>query len=89
MSEFGQAMKLCAGGLGTHLTRWPSGKYGFAGSMPGFCAYETFDEAILKEIAQSSFPAMVCKQYQIKHRGFDTEEQARAFAAEHNVQLAN
>ena len=81
MNEFKQAMTLAAGrGLGLHVCKWPTGRYGYVGSVPAHLYYDCTDEAILREIAQSSFPAMVCKDYGVKIRGFNTEQEARDYA---------
>lgn len=88
MSELTQAMRLATGrGLGLHVSKWPSGRYGYVGSVPAHLYYDCSDEKILAEIAQSSFPAMACKHYGVKIRGFETEQAAREFAESKGFQV--
>ena len=91
MGELQQAMRVL-GGLGLHVTQYPSGRWGFVGRVPAELAYQHADGSIpteseQRDIAQSSLPAMTCKAYGIKTRVFETEQQARFAAARAGYQV--
>lgn len=81
MSELANAMRMI-GNLGLNVMRYPSGKFGFVGRVPSDLAYIKADGTAptdneCREIAQSGFPAMVCKRLAIQTRVFETEQAAR------------
>jgi len=69
------------------IIKYPSGRFGFVGSaVPGVLAYVHADgsqptPSELRDIAESSCPAMTMKAYGIKSRAFLTEQEARFVAA--------
>ena len=93
MSDLAMAMRIVKG-FGLNVIQWPSGRFGFFGRVPAQLAYVKADgsevpDAELREVSQSSFPAMTCKRYGIKTRGFDTEEQARDAAKAAGFEIDN
>jgi len=93
MSELAQAVRLM-GNLGLNVMRYPSGKFGFVGRVPSDLAYIKADGTTptheqCREIAQSSFPAMVCKHLGIKTRVFETEQSARDAARDAGYSIDN
>lgn len=91
MSEFAQATRIWGGNLGLHLDHWPSGKWGFVGSIPQVLAYEYADgspisDADAKDI-RSFGPGMVCKSRGIHTRAWDTKEEALAAAVKHGFEV--
>lgn len=93
-TEMQQAIELLASDLGLNVIKYPSGKYGFVGRVPTDLAYikqdgSTPTEDECKEIARSSFPAMVCKRLCIKTRVFETEQAARDAALTAGYSIRN
>jgi hypothetical protein len=92
MSEFTQA--IWTGDKGLHVIKFPSGKFGFVGSVPVILAYihedgHTPTPSEFQDIVQSSFPAMTMKTYGIKTRVFETEQEARFTAARAGFAVEN
>lgn len=93
MSELAQAMKRIRN-LGLNIIKYPSGKFGFVGRVPYELAYihsdgHTPTMSEFRDIAQSSNPAMTCKKYGIKTLVFDTENEARFYAARAGFEVIN
>ena len=74
--------------LGVHITRFPSGRFGFVGSLPialgGFVPATTGDVMGGRAMRDDS-GALVAPKFP----AFETEAEARAHAAERGVTLAN
>lgn len=85
MTEFTQATKIWTGNLGLHVDHWPSGKFGFVGSIPIELAYEYADGSFpisdkdAKDI-QSFGPGLVMKSRGIRTRSWQSREAAIAEA---------
>ena len=66
--------------LGLHIIKFPSGRFGFVGSIPG---------ALGHEVAASRAAVMGCRSYynaagelvEMKFPTFESEQEARDFAA--------
>ena len=76
MGELAQAMKVM-GKLGLHVIKFPSGKYGFVGSVPVDLAYSGDPERV--EMAMKFGPGLF---KDVHRRVWDTEEDARKEALE-------
>lgn len=73
--------------LGLHVIKYPSGKYGYVGSVPAELAYVTTagstpSPRVLEEVRQSSNPSWAMKQLGIKATCFESFEEAVNFARE-------
>lgn len=74
--------------LGTHVIRFPSGKFGFVGTLPVCLA--DIKEASMSDVLgcrayRDESGRLVAPQYPV----FPTEKDAREFAAARGVTLAN
>lgn len=92
--QFDPATKrILQGNLGLHVQEWPSKKgWGFVGSVPGELLYQMADgsipsDEILREIRQSSMPAMSMKCYGVQHRGFPSKQAAIDYANSRGYQI--
>jgi len=76
------------GNLGLHIIRFPSGRYGFVGSIP---------VALGEQIPASTSAVLGCRAFrndagdlvEWKFPTFDTEQSARDFAMSRNCQIRN
>ena len=84
MSEMQSALKMLNGKMGCNVIRYPSGRFGFVGSVPVLLAY--VDGATEDQIRKA---AQFGGRFGPKTRMFETEQEAREFAAQHNVTLCN
>jgi hypothetical protein len=85
VSEFTQAARIWSGNLGLHVDCWPSGKFGFVGSIPVELAYIYKDgsfpisEQDAKDIRQFG-PGLVMKSRGIQVRSWESRDAAIAEA---------
>ena len=84
MTEMQSALKMLNGKMGCHLTEFPSGRFGFVGSVPVILAYA--DGATEEQIRNA---AKFGERFGPKKRTFETEQSAREFAELHGVILSN
>ena len=78
--------------LGLHTIQYPSGKWGFVGSVPLCLSYEKKDgspitKKEIADLAQTNNPAMTAKSYGIIRRVFDSEDEAKNAAREHGFTI--
>ena len=79
------AMKVVGAIKGAHLGKNPSGKYDFSGKPDSKLTLQMADGSdvpleILKERQRIGFPAITDKKYGIKHRMWETPEEAISYA---------
>lgn len=84
MNEWAQTKQILAGNLGCHLDKFPSGKYGFVGTVPVIAYYA--DGATEKQIEDAR---KFGERFGPKRRIFETEQEARDFAKLHNITIKN
>lgn len=81
MSEFTQAARIWSGNLGLHLDHYPSGKWGFVGSVPCVLAYKYKETGLpisdtdAKDIRQFG-PGLIMKSRGIQICAWETAEAA-------------
>jgi len=78
MGELAQMMKIRI--TTTHLIQYPSGKWGFVGAVPAILAYE---DPTPEKLAAARFGA----RFGPKTKGFESEAEARKFAAQHGCKI--
>jgi hypothetical protein len=80
MSELAQVAKAMRGNFGLHVEKYPSGKFGFIGSVPMVLAYRMADGSAIsdKDAAdiRSFGPGLVCKSRGIRPRVWNSREEA-------------
>ena len=79
---------------GVHLIKYPSGRWGFAGTVPMKLAYAHDDgtplsEAEAKELSEASIPAMYAKSIKAKSLSWPDKESALKAAKDAGVSVAH
>ena len=84
MSELTNALQMFSR-VGLHVTQYPSGKWGYVGSVPTNLAWQMSDgsavpEEIAADIAQACVRSMAMKAHRVTTRVFSSREDAVRFA---------